>query len=64
MERRIGGVIQDMDNVLEHLFGVHYPTLPEIIGSTGFGLFAPVIDASVLIGLEPCMFLVQFSQFG
>ena len=63
MQHRIGGVIQDMNDVLEHFFGVHYPTLPEVIGSSGQLLFAPVIDPSVLISLKPGMFLVHLRQF-
>ena len=52
-----------MNNVLEHFFGVHYPTLPEIICAGRQPLLAPVIDAAVLISLEPRMLLVHLSEF-
>ena len=63
MERRIGGVIQNMNNVLKHFFRVYYPTLPEIIRAGRKTLFAPIIDASVFIRLKPSMLLIHLSQF-
>ena len=63
MERRIGGVIQNMNNVLKHFFRVYYPTLPEIIRAGRKTLFAPIVDATVFIRLKPSMLLVHLSQF-
>ena len=60
----IGGrIVEDVDEILQHFFGVDDTALPEIICASGFELFAPVIDPSVLIGLEPCVLLVHLGEF-
>ena len=51
-----------MNNVLEHFLGVYHPTLPKVIRSGRLPLLAPVIDAAVLIGLEPRMLLVHLGE--
>ena len=42
---------------------MNHSTLPEIVGSTGFALLAPVIDTLGLIGFEPSVFFVHLCQF-
>ena len=42
---------------------MHYPTLPEIIRTSRQALLAPVIDASVLVGFEPCVLRIYLCQF-